>query len=180
MALSVVDWSGWAGNILSCQEDTTTPTGVVVCYLQNNIGNLNATLGTCYTVSGESGNYINPDMGNIESGIYTEMYICSSYRKLTRQNIGASACEVLTIEDPDGGKIKIASKTEKAKVARGLYKDCCECLNDLIKWYKSSGNAIATQILYNERLGNDSGIGCPQVSPPDGYYSPFNFIFNSN
>jgi len=176
--MALVDWSGWAGNILSCQDDTITSTGTVVCFLEHNLGTLNARLGTYFAVSGVSGEYIEPTMSNIHSGILTEMYICSSYRRIAHQNIGASACEVLVIEDPDGGKMRIASKTERAKVARGLYKDCCECLDDLVKWYKSSANATAKQVLYNERLGNDSGIGCPQANPPDGAYSPFNYFFN--
>ena len=175
----LVDWSGWAGNILTCQDDTTTTTGSVVCFLENNLGKLNAVLGTCFTITGASGDYVHPCMSNIESGILTEYYICHSYQKLIRANIGAASCEVLSIEHEDGGKMRIASKTEKAKVARLAYKDCCECLDDLIKWYKSSGNATAKQVLYNKRLGNDSGIGCPQIVPPDGYFSPFNFIFSS-
>ena len=174
----LVDWSGWAGDILTCMGDSTTSTGSVVCFLQNNLGVLNARLGTTFTITGASGNYISPSMNNIESGILVEMYICRSYQKLAQQNIGASSCEVLSVEDPGGGRLRIASKTEKAKVARGLYKDCCECLDDLIKWYKTSVCVTAKQILYNTRVGNDSGVGRPQIIPPDGYYSNFNYIFH--
>lgn len=173
-----VDWSGWAGDVLSCQDDTLTATGSVVCFLQNHLGTLNARLGTCFYITGSGQDYVTPSMSNIESGILVEMYICNSYRKIARQNIGASSCEVLEMEDPDGGRLKIASKTEKGKVARGLYKDCSESLDSLIQWYKASGNAVAKQILLNERLGNDSGIGEPHTLPPDGYYSTHNYIFN--
>ena len=176
--MSSVDWSGWAGNILSCVEDTTTPTGSVVCFLQTSLGVLNAKLGTCYYISGDADEFVEPSMGNMESGILTEMYICNNYRKIAMKNIGAAGCEVLEIEDPDGGKIRIASKTQAAQVARGLHKDCCECLEDLIKWYKKSVIANPQQVLYNERTGNDNGIGCPIICPPDGSYSSMNYIFN--
>jgi len=180
--MSLVDWSGWAGDILSCLEDTTTPTGSVVCFLENNLGILNARLASNYHASGEiteSGQYVNPDMTNIESGILTEMYICNTYRKAAMQNIGAAGCEVLQIKDPDGGEIKIASKTNAANAARGLYKDCCVCLDDLIKWYKLSNRDVSPkQVLYNLRGSNDCGVRCADIVPPDGSYSSTNHIFN--
>lgn len=172
------DWSGWAGQILECLGDTTTTTGSVVCFLQTRLGVLNAHLGTTYVISGDNDEYIEPDMTNVESGILNEMYICYSYKKKINENLQASGCEVTSIEDPDGGKIKIVSGTEKLKVLRGLEKDCCECLGELINWYKKRKPSLPKQTLYNYRVGNSHGVICPFICPPDGYYSAFNFAFN--
>lgn len=173
-----VDWSGWAGSILECLGDTGTPTGSVACFLETRLGSLNARIGTCYQVSGESGQYVTPGMGNVESGILTEMYICSTYQKKINEKLQAGGCEVVEIEEPDGGRIKIVSKNDQIKTLRGLQKDCCECLNELINWYNKNKPTVPKQTLYNSRINTRDGIKCPKVTPPQGYYSSYNFIFN--
>lgn len=172
--------SGWASQILQNLGETGIPTGQVVLWLNTNFGNLNSALETEY---GFSGDYIAPDMGSMESGIYTEMYICNYFRKKTSQFLGAMAYDANTwieVEGVDQGRIRRVNKNEVAKQFRQLYIDCCGRLDKLIDWYKDQRAAIhANQILYNARIDvADGGLRCPEnYFPPISYYSDYNFVW---
>ena len=180
---SQADISGWAGLILENLGETGIPTGQVAVWLNTNLGNLNSALETEYLISG-TGNVIAPDMGAMESGVYTEMYICDYFRKKANQFLGAMSYDAnawIEIEGVDQGRIRRVNKNEVAKQFRQLYLDCCSRLDKLIDWYKDQRGAIqAKQILYNTRVDVSNG-GLRNLNdffPPSSYYSSYNFIWN--
>lgn len=176
--------SGWAGNILDSLGETGIATGSVVTWLKNNLGALNIAIEQAFWVSGVSG-CIQPNMGQAESGIYTEMYMCHYFKKKASQMLGAMSYDQgtwLEIEGVEQGRIKRVSKNEVAKMYRQMYMDCKENIDKLVFWYKDHTNDISPlQITYNQRINvADSGLRCPHEKyPPANTYSTRNFIFSS-
>lgn len=176
--------SGWAELILENLGETGIPTSRVALWLNTNFGNLNSALETEYQISGTE-NVIAPDMGSMESGIYTEMYICDYFRKKASQFLGAMAYDSdawVEIEGVDQGRIRRVSKNEIAKQFRQLYLDCCNRLDKLIDWYKDQRGSIQSrQVLYNNRVDvSNGGLRHPlDYFPPSNFYSDYNFIWRT-
>src|SRR5690606_36557401 len=83
---------------------------------------------------------------------------------------GAAGVQVTLIQDKDGGTMRIASKTDAAKVAASMNKDCMEVLDNLIGWYKKRYKVLPRQTLYRNKIPvptlDDYLNGC---CPPDCY-----------
>jgi len=161
----------WASLILESLGDTTTPTGSVVSWLKNNLGQLNLRLEEEFVLSGDC---IEPEMSQNVSGIYTEMYYCYYYNRQATKNLGASAYDWTEIAGDEQGTIRKVSKNEVAKTYRLLAKDCNENLDKLTDWYlETKGPILPTQVLYGARYGG-SNFG---LLPPPNCYSHNNFIW---
>lgn len=161
----------WASLILESLGDTTTPTGSVVSWLKNNLGQLNLRLGEGFALSGDC---IEPEMSQNVSGIYTEMYYCYYYNKQAVKNLGAAAYDWTEIVGDEQGTIRRVSKNEVAKTYRLLSKDCKENLDKLTSWYAETMNPVSPlQVLYGERFGGSNF----DLLPPPEWISNCNFIW---
>ena len=168
------DFSGWAGEILDCLGDTTTTVGSVVCWLETHLGQLTSALRTDFSIN-DSG-CITGDMNQAASGIYTEMFHAYYYRKQANASLGAAGTSWISVKGEDQGEMKVASKTDIAKVYLQMSKESEEQVQKLIQWYHSTYYPqYASQILTNTRTDvSRSGMQC---YPPNSYYSPNNSVW---
>lgn len=169
MSSGVVDLqeqSGWAGQLLDAVDDTSTSTGTVVAWLQANLGKLNSFIRTDFELSGDRDGgasglepVINPEMTQIQSGIYNEMFFCYWLDKKSRQMVGSMTYDWVEMQGEDQGKVKRVSNTEKAKVYKDLAKECKDNLKDLIKEYQGGNFAVTRQITFTNRRSSPDNIG---------------------
>lgn len=154
--------SGWAGALLSALADEATSTGTVVSWLRGNLGHLNSilALGTGeYTLSGD---YITPEMTQMQSGIYNELYFCYFLKREAMRNVGALSYDWKEMVGDDQGSVKVVTRTEKAKVYQSLAKDCDARIKELVKTYRGGTFAGPLQILYNSRNSSSmTGLNLP-------------------
>ena len=139
--------SGWAYDILTSVGETGMATGQVVTWLKNNLGKLNIALESAYYVSGDTGSgCLRPNLGQAESGIYTEMYLCHYFTRKASENLGAMAYDSwVEIEGDNQGRIRRTSRNEIAKSYMSLAKECKSNPNELIKWYKDHSSGYTPQ-----------------------------------
>lgn len=161
----------WAGQILESLDDTTTPTGYVVSWLQNNLYRLNLALNTEFSLSGSC---IIPEMSSAISGIYTEQFYCFYFTKQSNKLLGANSFQWIEIIGEDQGKIRRASPVDVSKTYITLAKDCKENLKKLTEWYNGNQATLCSQILYGERFGGSNF----DLLPPPEFYCENNFIWN--
>lgn len=161
----------WAGQLLDSLGDTTTSTGYVVSWLQNNLGRLNLSLSTEFSLSGTC---IIPDMTTSVSGIYSEMFYCSYFVREANKNLGAAQYSWVEIVGEDQGSIKRANKVESSKVFRTLSQDCKARLDELIKWFNGQQATLCSQILYGERFGGSNF----DLLPPPELCSEYNCVWH--
>ena len=155
--ITLVQQSGWAGQLLAALEDTVTSTGSVIGWLQSNLGQLNIFIKTDFTLSGDS---ITPEMTSIQSGIYNEMYFCSWLAKKARSMVGSMTYDWIEMEGDGQGHVRRVSNTQKATTYQSLTKDCEIKLKELIKQYNGGNYSIPRQITFNHRHSADAGLCC--------------------
>lgn len=164
--------SGWAQDLLFMLQDTTTPTGVVVTWLQSNLHTLNTYIYGDFFVSGDC---IYPQLTPTQSGIYSEMYICNSFRMSAYRSVGAAGCDWIEIAGEGQGRIRRANKTDVARAAQAAADACYQRLDKLLCWYRvNSGFGLPQQVLLNYGVGVGN---VPCYSPPIELYSCYNPIW---
>ncbi len=171
--------SGWAGDLLTSVGDSTSSTGSVVSWLQNNLGNLNGAIGTSYSLSGDD---LSPGLSMESSGVYTEMYYCYFLARQATRSIGELSFDWVSIQGDDQGSVRRVTGNEKAKTYGSLAKDCRERLSELIDWYNQHANpSLPCQTLYNSRSGSAaSGIReYGSYYPPESLFSNYNVVWTS-
>lgn len=141
MPATSADLSGWAGELIDSYGPSGSTTGSVVVWLQTNVGSLNLALHTEYSYISGSGilDVTGGLMGDIEMGIYSEMYECYNYKKQASQASSLGFSDWIEINGDDQGSIRKVSKTELSKEFRSLARDCNKDLDQQIMWYRRNG-----------------------------------------
>lgn len=176
--MTAAETSGWAYRIHGGLEDSSISPGMIASWLQNNLYKLNISLPLVTGYELVSGNTIIPDMPQVISGIYEEMYYCDYMQRKARISVGAAAYDWVEMEGQDQGRIRRVSKNEQAKSWRALYQDCQKRVEDLINWYEEtySEYPMADQVLYNDR-DSVSEYGLQPFCPPDYLISSRNSVW---
>lgn len=123
---------------LYCELDEPSDLSVssIAFWLQRNIGRLNISLRTCFTIDDCSA-VIDPVIDDNEKIIFKKMFVLHYIEKLTRKNLGAAADSAVVDVTSDGSRVRLVNKNEIAKnygqLARDLRKDLDEC----VKAYRS-------------------------------------------
>jgi hypothetical protein len=159
--------SGWAGDIISALQDSALSTGTVVSWLRGNLGRLNVALRTEFNTSGE---YIVPEMYDLQSGIYNEMYYCYWLRRKSQVMVGSMNYDWIEMEGEDQGRVRRVSNTQKGTTYQSMARDCETNLKELIKEYKGGDFAIPKQITFNCRESVPKDIPWDNFS----FYNPLN------
>jgi len=164
--ITLEEQTDWATDLLESLSDTGTSVSTTVSWLQSNLGKLNSHLRTEFILSGDRDGgvsglepVISPDMTQIQSGIYNEMYFCYWLNKKSRQMVGSMDYDWVEMQGEDQGKVKRVSNTEKSKVYKDLAKDCQENLKELIKEYQGGNFAITRQITFTNRRSAPDHMG---------------------
>lgn len=145
MQFSSADLTGWASGMISCGGYSGISQSAVVCWLENNLGDLNIKLGTSYSLSGGA---VSPTMSGTHMAVYTQMYDCYFLSRAARQASAYALTETAwsKIEGDEQGLIARSTPSEVAKVYRGLAKDCKECVDGMVAKY-NRGRALPRQVL---------------------------------
>ncbi len=173
---SPADLTGWVTRIYDQWGETGASVARGVSWFQNSLFKLNIALNTAYYMSGD---YIVPDMTQMVSGIYEEMYYCYYRDKQVGTSLGAASWAWTEVSGEEQGTIRRASRTEVAKNYAAMTKACQDRLDELIEWYLriTSEGPIAAQVLYNDRGSvPDFGLMCYDA-PPNRYYSYNNTVW---
>ena len=161
----------WATDLLDSVGDIVTSQSSVINWLRSNLGELNSRLSTQFIISG-SGN-ISPELNDIQSGIYNELYICYWLRKKARTTLGSMDFDWVEMQGESQGSVKKVSATQKAAAYQSMAKDCDEHMKDLIRTYRGGNFARPRQITFNNRHSTPRDIGCECFN-----WSPYNPICN--
>jgi len=149
--------SGWAGDIIESLQDTALSTGSVVGWLRSNLGHLNLLIRSSYILEEED---IVPEMTDIQSGIYNELYWCFWLKRKAKNTLGAANYDWIEISGAEQGTVRKVSDTQKAVTFQSMARDCDENLKNLIKQYKGGEFSSPRQITFNNRRSVPDNIYC--------------------
>lgn len=158
----------WAGMLLEDTGDEVTPTGSVVSWLRNNLYKLNLSINTQYGLN-ESG-CIEPDMDQVSSGLYSEMYICNWLKKKSHLALNGFQYDWSRIGGDEQGSITKVTKNDASKNYSNLANDCSANLNKLIQWVLG---VYVAQVAYSDRCSTTDAT----LLPPPNCYSSYNRFF---
>ena len=145
MQFSSANLTGWASGMIECGGYSGISQSAVICWLENNLGNLNLKIDTSYSLSGSA---VSPTMSGDHMAIYTQMYDCFFLSRAARQASAYALTEAAwsRIEGDEQGLIARSTPSEVAKVYRGLSKDCKECVDSMVFKYNQN-KALPRQVL---------------------------------
>jgi len=123
-------------------DPTDISSAAVIFWLQSNIGSLNNTLLTSYTLS-SNGAEISPELGHDEKDILKTMYFVYYYGKQIQSNLGAAAYDSVQEVSEDGFFVKKVNKNEVAKTYLSLKRAEMDNLTNLVNGYKLSRSGPA-------------------------------------
>lgn len=177
--LGIDELTDWAERIIDSLGDTGIPPASIVNWFQGNLYKINSAIGSEFCLSGElDETYITPDMTQIQSGIYEEMYYCDFLKRKAITCMGAAGyTDWIEMEGEKQGKIRLVSRNERAKTFQSLSKDQCANVDKLVDQYLRAvlKGRNAFQVLYNER-GNAAYDGVVDFNSST-YFSIYNTIF---
>lgn len=129
---------------------SSTSAAAIKIWLDQNVGQLNNSLGTSYVISSA---VFTPDI-NAQS-IYCYKLLYSIYYNNLQINtvLGAAGNYALEV-DSDGGRVKLVNRLDFIKAYRDWNKELLQALKDLRNYYRSDNASVAT------------------VRSEDGFYTP--------
>ena len=126
-----------AKEIMKCEfdnDDSLNSKQAIECWLESNLGALNALINTSYSVD-------EPNLDCEAQAIYKLLYLHHYYSKSARNALrgvmsGSSTCEgksgdVTSVRDGES-RVTFMNKNETAKVIRGMANDAKASLKDLV------------------------------------------------
>lgn len=113
-------------------ETNDTSIVKILYWLQNHVGELNDLIATSYT---NNGNDLSPELGNNEAAIFALIYLQRYYQRQMKNNLGASAYDVLEVREADS-VVRLQNRNEIAKNYRLLANDIRDSLNKTAEYYK--------------------------------------------
>lgn len=132
---------------LDMPDDISIP--VVAFWIRSNIGTLNNLLNLDLSID-EDGE-ITPELTLDEKSIYKTCYLIYYYGKLAKSNMGANSYEIQEVTEGDT-RVKMAVKTDKAKIYLSVQKDMKSDLDKMVKLYRYN-NAIPSDAVTSEAYG---------------------------
>lgn len=120
---------------------------IISGWLENNLGELNNLLYTSFSGS-------DPDLGNEEKAIFSELYMYHYYRRQARaalRGVVTESSNILSLQEGDS-QITFTNKNEVAKSFRGLANDSMEKVKSLAQKYNSY--EAAPQSVRVDQLGS--------------------------
>ena len=121
--------------ISDLDNDSSLSTSYVATWVRNNVGKVNNMLGTSFELD-ENQEYT-PCISQDVKDIIKHLYQCNYWSMQAKANLGASAWNVTELIEGDN-KIRVASKTDNAKILTSMAKDCNAELLNIIKFYKTN------------------------------------------
>ena len=141
-------------------EDSSLSVLYLTTWLRDNIGRLNAAIGTSFKIDVDTLE-ISENLSEDQKVIFKSIYYCQYYSNMANKNLGATGFAWVSIEEGDS-KIRRASKTDIAKAFIGMAKDCQENLNKMIFYYKMNKALPSSLSSWNSPMWQYPRISDPQ------------------
>lgn len=150
----------------------------LISWLRANIGLLNTAIGTKFVINSETLEFC-PAIQEDQKSLLKWMFSCTYWERIARSNLGASGYSVQSVEEGDS-KIRLTSKTDVAKAATALAKDCRESLKQMILYYKTNKALPRSLSSATSPMWQYPRVSDPHQNESFPYYyglPPNNFIF---
>lgn len=139
-------------------NDSSLSASYISSWLRSNIGKLNNLISTSFEL--DNSMEFTPCMDDNQKDIYKDVFFCHYWSLQAKANLGAAAYSLIEVAEGDS-KVRVASKTDNAKVFAGLVKDCQSNLKDMARFYKlnkclpkSISSATTNMYLYSRENDN--------------------------